>query len=104
MPFFGGGKEKKKKAPKRVETQASPTPAACPPSEQSRGPSPEKAGPPPQPQSESKAAIAHPPKELCFAAQLAHGSATKKVKNFTNVRELYHRLAAQFDLTAEHVS
>lgn len=41
--------------------------------------------------------------ELVFHCQLAHGSPTKEIKDFSNVKELYARIAAAFDLTPDQV-
>ncbi len=42
-------------------------------------------------------------KELVFHSQLAHGSATREIKDFTNVKELYQKLAEAFGLATNEV-
>ena len=42
--------------------------------------------------------------EMSFRVQLAHGSATKKVKDFTNVKQLHKNIAEAFGITASDVS
>ena len=56
--------------------------------------------PRPQPQEEEPPAT---PK-FVFYCQLAHGSPTGKVEGFTNVKELYHKIAQVFNLQATEVS
>ena len=41
---------------------------------------------------------------MSFRVQLAHGSATKKVKDFTNVKQLHKNIAEAFGITASDVS
>ena len=41
--------------------------------------------------------------ELIFHTQLAHGSATKEVKDFSNVKELYAKIAVAFDIPTTDV-
>ena len=41
--------------------------------------------------------------ELVFHTQLAHGSATKEVKDFSNVKELYAKIAVAFDIPTTDV-
>ena len=41
--------------------------------------------------------------ELAFHTQLAHGSPTKEVKDFTNVKELYAKIAVAFDIPTTDV-
>ena len=53
-------------------------------------PPPEQPKPPPDPAT-SKARS-----ELVFHAQLAHGSSTKKIKDFKNVKELYLKIGESF--------
>ena len=42
-------------------------------------------------------------KRLVFHAQLAHGSPTGKIENFSNVKELYQRIGDAFSLSASEV-
>lgn len=51
--------------------------------------------PPEQPQ---------PPPKFVFYCQLAHGSPTGKVEGFTNVKELYQKIAEVFKLHTNEVS
>ena len=41
--------------------------------------------------------------ELVFHCQLAHGSQTREVKDFSSVKELYTRIAGAFDISPEDV-
>lgn len=41
--------------------------------------------------------------ELVFHCQLAHGSPTKDIKDFSNVRELYSRIAEAFNISTDQV-
>lgn len=45
-----------------------------------------------------------PPPKFVFYCQLAHGSPTGKVEGFTNVKELYQKLAEVFKVQASEVS
>ena len=62
---------------------------------------------PPPPDTQPKLP-AKPPlpsqQELAFNTQLAHGSQTKKIKDFTNVRELYHRIGEVFSISSTEVN
>ena len=42
-------------------------------------------------------------RELVFHAQLAHGSPTKKIMEFSNVKELYQRIAEAFGISSSEV-
>ena len=42
-------------------------------------------------------------KKLIFHAQLAHGSPTGKIENFSNVKELYQRIGDAFSLSPSEV-
>lgn len=44
-----------------------------------------------------------PPPKFVFYCQLAHGSATGKVEGFTNVKELYQKIAEVFNVQASEV-
>jgi hypothetical protein len=44
-----------------------------------------------------------PRQELIFHCQLAHGSPTKEIKDFTNVKELYARIAAAFGISPDQI-
>uniref|UniRef100_A0A671RM98 GIPC1-3 GH1 domain-containing protein n=1 Tax=Sinocyclocheilus anshuiensis TaxID=1608454 RepID=A0A671RM98_9TELE len=44
-----------------------------------------------------------PRPKLVFHAQLAHGSPTGRIHGFTNVRELYARIAEVFNISASEV-
>ena len=105
MPFFGGSKDKKKKKEtRRVEAEPSEE-AQTSAKESANGGGEERGAAAAAPATEGqKPTPGGPPKELAFAVQLAHGSATKKVKNFTNVRQLYQRIAVEFTLPPEDVS
>ena len=43
-------------------------------------------------------------RELLFHCQLAHGSATKQIKDFSNVKELYQKITEVFSLNESDVS
>ena len=45
-----------------------------------------------------------PPPKFVFYCQLAHGSPTGKVEGFTNVKELYQKIAEVFKLHTNEVS
>eukprot|EP00112_Aurelia_sp_Birch-Aquarium-sp1_P009459 Seg2074.5 transcript_id=Seg2074.5/GoldUCD/mRNA.D3Y31 product="PDZ domain-containing protein GIPC1" protein_id=Seg2074.5/GoldUCD/D3Y31 len=42
-------------------------------------------------------------KRLIFHAQLAHGSPTGKIENFSNVKELYQRIANEFSISPSEI-
>lgn len=49
----------------------------------------------------------HPPRvrpRLVFHTQLAHGSPTAKIEGFTNVKELYAKIAEVFNISPTEVS
>ncbi|XP_044309371.1 PDZ domain-containing protein GIPC3 [Varanus komodoensis] len=58
---------------------------------------------------ENRAAPAHPPgparvrPRLVFHTQLAHGSPTGKIEGFTNVKELYAKIAEVFDISPTEI-
>ena len=94
MPFF----EKRKKRTGNNGASNSPPPEPLPP-------------PPPMspqrnselsPTSQAAAATARH-RELVFHAQLAHGSPTKKIMDFSNVKELYQRIAEAFGMSSSEV-
>ena len=43
-------------------------------------------------------------RELLFHCQLAHGSATRQIKDFSNVKELYQKIIEVFSLNESDVS
>ena len=43
-------------------------------------------------------------KQLSFNCQLAHGSPTSKINNFSNVKELYSRIAEALNISINEVS
>ena len=45
-----------------------------------------------------------PTRRLAFHAQLAHGSATGRVENFSSIQELYAKIAGVFEIPASEVS
>ncbi|KAI6653747.1 PDZ domain-containing protein GIPC2 [Oopsacas minuta] len=59
--------------------------------------------PPEQPKPPPDKAMTQARSELVFHAQLAHGSSTKKIKDFKNVKELYQRIAESFDLAPKDI-
>ncbi|KAF6344608.1 GIPC PDZ domain containing family member 2 [Rhinolophus ferrumequinum] len=44
-----------------------------------------------------------PPRSLVFYTQLAHGSATARVENFSNIRELYTKIAEVFEIPLSEI-
>ena len=58
----------------------------------------------PPPQAESRPLPPAPPPKFVFYCQLAHGSATGKVEGFTNVKELYQKIAEVFKIQSSEVS
>lgn len=42
--------------------------------------------------------------KLVFHTQLAHGSPTGRIEGFTNVKELYSKIAEAFNLSADEVN
>ena len=50
-----------------------------------------------------RGAVSGPRQELVFHCQLAHGSPTREIKDFSNVKELYARIAASFGLSVDQV-
>ncbi len=44
-----------------------------------------------------------PRNELAFHCQLAHGSATREIKSFSNVKELYTRIGHAFHIDPDTV-
>ncbi len=42
-------------------------------------------------------------RELLFHSQLAHGSSTKQIQDFSNVKELYQKIAEAFSLEQDEV-
>ena len=61
--------------------------------------------PPPEPQGRAPPQSMIPSRqELLFHCQLAHGSATREIKDFSNVKELYSRIADCFSIAATDVS
>lgn len=56
-------------------------------------------------QEQTRSPIRDPkPSTLVFHCQLAHGSPTGLISDFSNVRELYQKIAERYDLPAEEVS
>lgn len=45
-----------------------------------------------------------PARRLVFHAQLAHGSATGRVEDFSSISELYAKIAGVFDIPSSEVS
>ncbi|XP_065834103.1 PDZ domain-containing protein GIPC2-like [Oscarella lobularis] len=91
MPFFRKSDEKKKSRRKSSSSMAEPLPP--PPPQQ-------KAGPAHQQRPTSMSVTAQ---ELVFHVQLAHGSPTKKVRDFANVKELYGRIAEAFKMRPNEI-
>lgn len=64
---------------------------------------PKKSGPVPQAPSGAQAAPAET-FDMVFHCQLAHGSPTKQVRDFTNVKQLYESIAKAFSIPTSDVS
>ena len=64
---------------------------------------PDPLPPPEQPKPPPDTASSKARSELIFHAQLAHGSSTKKVKDFKNVKELYLRIAESFMINPQDI-
>lgn len=88
-PGGGGGIPKKKAG----ATPPLPAPPALATNNPSR----------PTPGSGSRRGVVPSRQELVFHCQLAHGSPTREIKDFSNVKELYARIAAAFELTTDQV-
>lgn len=52
---------------------------------------------------DSPSASLVPPRRLVFHAQLAHGSATGRVENFSSIQELYTKIAEVFEISPSEV-
>ena len=84
MPLFGSQKRPVTKSNNAVAMVSAPLPP--PPSESPR----------PHPVMPSR-------QELVFHCQLAHGSATKEIRDFSNVKLLYLRIAETFSISPDEV-
>lgn len=62
---------------------------------------PKKSGP--VPQAPSGAAAAPEQFDMVFHCQLSHGSQTKQVRDFTNVKQLYESIARAFDIQTQDI-
>lgn len=87
MPLFGGKKDKEKK--EKVDKQDE-IPDAANKEERVR-----------KIQEENKAQ--QMARQLAFNAQLAHGSPTAKIGNFSNVKELYQRISEGLNVPLDEV-
>ncbi len=94
MPVFGGQSKKSMNGRRGSNTAPPKETPVTPPV-------------PPQPSHWSHAPPPHtvipPRRELVFHCQLAHGSATKDIKDFSNVKELYGKIATAFGLSTSEV-
>lgn len=90
MPLFKRSDEKKRT--RRKSSTSSPTTTLPPPPQ-------EKA--PQLPQSVAQKAVTR--QDLVFHAQLAHGSPTKKIKDFSNVKEMYARIGEAFKMRSSEI-
>ena len=92
----------------QISTASSPPPSLPPRSPQPVSKSNASRTPQNQPaQSEIQQQLEEqppPPPKFVFYCQLAHGSPTGKVEGFTNVKELYQKIAEVFKLHASEVS
>ena len=83
MPIFGTKKEKKEKLQDELSAQAAKM---------------EKSTQKQEPNKAQQMA-----KQLSFNAQLAHGSHTVKISDFSNVKELYQRIAEGLGISITEV-
>ena len=90
MPLFKRSDEKKKA---RRKPSASGPATTLPPPPQEKAPQ--------LPQSGGQKAVTR--QDLVFHAQLAHGSPTKKIKDFSNVKEMYARIGEAFKMRSSEV-
>ncbi len=86
MPFFGG---KKDKGSSSSHTGSDPAMSSA-----SNGAAKGGGGPPQE---------ARPRPKLVFHCQLAHGSPTGFISGFTNVKELYQKIAETYEISASEV-
>lgn len=108
MPLFGSKKSKKssQRAPPPTQnpTQANPTqPNAALPTgraEEAVDPTAENGAD----RTTNRENEAPAPPKLVFHCQLAHGSPTGVISGFTNVRELYEKIAACYDMDPVQVT
>jgi len=94
MPFF---EKRKRRSAVGSGASNSPPPEPLPPPPQTTQRTPEATLP------QSNAAVLRH-RQLIFHAQLAHGSPTKKIVEFSNVKELYQRIAEAFGIPSSEVS
>ena len=94
MPFF---EKRKRRSAVGSGASNSPPPEPLPPPPQATQRTPEATLP------QSNAAVLRH-RQLIFHAQLAHGSPTKKIVEFSNVKELYQRIAEAFGIPSSEVS
>ena len=89
MPLFGGKKEKPGRAGKdKPEEMPNPTP---------NGDTPAATG------QETEPPQSKPRPKLVFHCQQAHGSPTGVISGFTNVKELYQKIADCYDMDPKEV-
>lgn len=81
-------------------TRAAPSPASRQRMRQQREQNVPKPTPIPPPDPTAEAQVPR----FVFYCQLAHGSPTGKVEGFTNVKQLYEKIATTFHIKAEDVS
>lgn len=70
---------------------------------QSQGCAEPTAPPPPPPSPPPTGPPDYPRPKLIFHTQLAHGSPTGRIHGFTNVRELYGKIAEVFNISPSEV-
>ena len=95
MPLFG----KKEKGSRLPDSAAADFPSAQPAGQPEENVAEEKVK---QIQEENRAQ--QMAKQLSFNCQLAHGSPTAKINNFSNVKELYSRIADALNVPISEVS
>ena len=83
---------------KKATNGTSATPTLPPPAQPQENRHWTQVPPPPPPTS-----MIPSRQELVFHTQLAHGSATKDIKDFSNVKELYAKIAVVFDIPTTDV-
>ena len=96
MPIFGGPKKQPVQREKPNNLRSVGDKAATPPLPPPAVQEPPHQRTPPQSVYPSR-------HELVFHCQLAHGSPTREIKDFANVKELYARIAEVFGISSSEV-
>ena len=101
MPLFGN--KKSKKSAQRIPPPVQPNQPPPPP--QPTGPADDVVYSSPENEAHRPPANeTRPPPKLMFHCQLAHGSPTGVISGFSNVKELYEKIAACYDMDPAQVA